>query len=1230
MKELAPRTARPTLLYLTLLICAALLVVASVSAQEAPTDAELLSVNPALVEPHLVDVKFQEGPRIRLRNGQPTDVSAGPSARQPLAALGVLPDATWTRTHRLDEATLDRMHAQGTARSGRPVPDLNHWYRLQLPPDVSVAQAIAALRALPEIEQAIPVPKPAPPPLPPDYSGPNDDNFDDDPSLNRHIYQRYLDAAPEGLDFRFAWNGDGGAGEDIAICDVEYGWNADHADLPPVTLLGDDPDPGNPDSWFEHGTAVLGQLGALDNGWGTTGMAHDATFYFAAADTEAGGYNVASAVSTCANELNPGDIILIEQQISGPNATGSGQIGLVPVEWNEGIYDAIVAAVAQGIIVVEAGGNGSQNLDDTVYQTGNGGHHPFKPENDSGAIIVGSANSPYTASPRTRLSSSNYGQTVDLHGWGRDIVTTGYGRYYDDEGKDLWFTHAFGGTSGASPMVTAAAAIVQNSYLLKNGSAASPAAVLSLLKESGTPYNGNDHIGPQPDLKAAIEQVWDIARPAAPTITPPAGNYDMPITAVVDYGDAGQDWNNTALRYTLNGSDPTPDDYIYIPEQDSGVYLLYGVTMKARAYQFHPPAGRSFESDATTVIYTSTTPRVATPTISPGAGAYQQPHQVTITTVTPGATIRYRTDGRAPSLFYPGTVYNGPITLPPGTHNIAARAYRDGYYNSEAVYSGEVIVAPTTLPTPEIYPDGGTFAGQVTVHLQSTVAGADIRYTLDGATPTSSSPIYSSPFALTSSATVKARAFFTGYTPSVTASAEFEIVEQPPAPVITPNGGVFNGQAQVTISSNTPGAVIRYTDNGSEPASFSPLYEGPIVLGAGQHTVRAKAFLEGSTPSATSSASFTVYESEDGTVENATMRPFSTRYFVEPFTVTMHTDTAGATIYYTLQDGSLPPDPTQANTPYSGPFTISTNGNWYIKMRAFKDGSTPSGVVQSGMLSLGPPSGTTNAPVITPNGGVFTNTVQVTLSSPDGFETFFYTLDGSDPVTGPPVTLPSRQYNAPFNLSSPTTVRAQAYRPFFASGPVTAADFLFVCDRPQINATIDAQTAQATITMSTGTTNARITYTVDGSEPTENDNEYAAPFTLGAGDHAVKARCFRNTFQPSATALSVVQVPAQPVAPTISQQPTAQTVSLGETVTFTVAADGDPAPTYQWQRDGVSLAGQTEPELTLAAVRAADAGIYRVIVRNSAGQVFSAEVLLTVTGVPVDDNFENYLPYFVR
>ena len=90
-----------------------------------------------------------------------------------------------------------------------------------------------------------------------------------------------------------------------------------------------------------------------------------------------------------------------------------------------------------------------------------------------------------------------------------------------------------------------------------------------------------------------------------------------------------------------------------------------------------------------------------------------------------------------------------------------------------------------------------------------------------------------------------------------------------------------------------------------------------------------------------------------------------------------------------------------------------------------------------------------------------------------------------------------------------------------------------------------------------------------------------------------------------------------PVAPVITTQPVAQTVSAGSTVTFSVIATGTPPLTYQWQKDGTNLPGATSATLTLTSVTTASGGNYRVLVSNVAGSATSATALLTVGTAPV-------------
>ncbi|MCE2863908.1 MAG: immunoglobulin domain-containing protein, partial [Opitutaceae bacterium] len=87
---------------------------------------------------------------------------------------------------------------------------------------------------------------------------------------------------------------------------------------------------------------------------------------------------------------------------------------------------------------------------------------------------------------------------------------------------------------------------------------------------------------------------------------------------------------------------------------------------------------------------------------------------------------------------------------------------------------------------------------------------------------------------------------------------------------------------------------------------------------------------------------------------------------------------------------------------------------------------------------------------------------------------------------------------------------------------------------------------------------------------------------------------------------------AAATAPSITAQPQTQTARAGGSVTFSATASAAPEPAYQWQRNGVAISGATGATLTLNAVSAAEAGLYRVVVSNSAGSVTSSEASLTV------------------
>jgi glucose/arabinose dehydrogenase len=86
------------------------------------------------------------------------------------------------------------------------------------------------------------------------------------------------------------------------------------------------------------------------------------------------------------------------------------------------------------------------------------------------------------------------------------------------------------------------------------------------------------------------------------------------------------------------------------------------------------------------------------------------------------------------------------------------------------------------------------------------------------------------------------------------------------------------------------------------------------------------------------------------------------------------------------------------------------------------------------------------------------------------------------------------------------------------------------------------------------------------------------------------------------------------LAPTITTHPASQTVGVGSPVTFTVSASGSPPLSYQWQRNGVNIAGATSSSYTISSAQTSDNGArFRARVTNSAGSATSNEAVLTVT-----------------
>src|SRR5438132_9585246 len=89
-------------------------------------------------------------------------------------------------------------------------------------------------------------------------------------------------------------------------------------------------------------------------------------------------------------------------------------------------------------------------------------------------------------------------------------------------------------------------------------------------------------------------------------------------------------------------------------------------------------------------------------------------------------------------------------------------------------------------------------------------------------------------------------------------------------------------------------------------------------------------------------------------------------------------------------------------------------------------------------------------------------------------------------------------------------------------------------------------------------------------------------------------------------------------APSITLQPANQSVTAGQTATFTVAATGTAPLSYQWRKNGTAVAGATSSTYAMPSTTSSDNGSqFSVVVSNTAGSVTSAAATLTVSAAPV-------------
>lgn len=280
---------------------------------------------------------------------------------------------------------------------------------------------------------------------------------------------------------------------------------------------------------------------------------------------------------------------------------------------------------------------------------------------------------------------------------------------------------------------------------------------------------------------------------SAPTFSPASGtSFGSSLTIYMACSTDG-----ATIHYTVDGTTPSTAS----PQYDSAITVTASATIKAMAAK----AGM-LNSETASGTWTLVLEAVATPTFTPPSGtSFSESLDVSITCATEGATIHYTTDGTAPTTA--STQYAVALTLE-GTTTLKALAAKSGMTNSAvgAATFTMVVATPTFSPSNET-----SLVNSGLISISCSTDGATIHYTVDGSTPTTESPQYSSAIAITTTTTIKAVAVKSGVVSSAVASGAFSVV-------YTRRWGA---SASTTLDSAGVLALVSHDESGSTASTYA-------------------------------------------------------------------------------------------------------------------------------------------------------------------------------------------------------------------------------------------------------------------------------------------------------------------------------------------------------------------------------------------------------------------------
>lgn len=392
--------------------------------------------------------------------------------------------------------------------------------------------------------------------------------------------------------------------------------------------------------------------------------------------------------------------------------------------------------------------------------------------NPVNALAIDSAGNAYVAGsstvgqfePLPVLQSLNYYQKAQKES------PTAYLFKVNAQGTTLLFSTYLGG-SGSSDSGNAIAVDADGNAYLGGATGATNFPVTPIAFQSSIIKGATNGFVAKFGL-GSYTQTHNTVLTVTPSVNPIVFGEPVTFTAkVTNTSDSAVPVGN--VQFILE-NDPSYLNITTLALVNGSANLPYATNLFVGQYQYPvvykgiPP----FTSSSTTLNVTLLPPP---PAFSPAPGKYTGSVTVSLANnvyyyKNNPVYLYYTLDGSTPTPASP--LYTGPITLPAGYTVIRAITNISGY--NSPVSLGAYSVIPQT-PAPVISPGSQTVPAGQLVTITDAVAGATIRYTTDGSTPTLSSTFYNQPIVVNQSETIRAIALGTGKEPSEVTTTTFTV-----------------------------------------------------------------------------------------------------------------------------------------------------------------------------------------------------------------------------------------------------------------------------------------------------------------------------------------------------------------------------------------------------------------------------------------------------------------------